>query len=280
MRRWIAIAIATVILLAIAAVAAGQGTSPTDTRASRVLVLWRRFPVGVHPRPVIPINGIVSNPNDGPEDVALGEHQLKLQVALPDSPRMVGGYRLIGASSALHALRSYEKGGGPTASPTPLAIRAVVLGSARFGTDRGWTRLPAWKFYFRGFHQPAMVMAARPYPVPSVRRLVLSGSDSQPGGSAVLSGGGRRLTIEFVGGPAGNQPCDDSYTVTTIASDTAVVFTITTTSVTVPAGEACSDVGYRRTVVAGLPRPLGPRVLVDSTDGRAIPVSARPAWPF
>ncbi len=279
MRRGVAIAMTTIILLVVVAVAAA-GISPIYANASHeALALWQRFPVNAQPRPVIPINAIVSNPNDGPEDVALSGHQLKLQVALPGSPSTAGGYRLIGTNTALSDLRGFESN-GPSLLPPAVAIQAVLLGSARFLTDRGWTRLPAWRFYFKGFQQPASVLAARPYPAPPLRRLDPSGINSQAGGSAVLSSGGRRLTISFTGGPAGNEPCDDSYTVTTIASRTAVVFTIIDTPVPVPTGEPCTAVGYRRQVVARLAYPLGARVLVDSTDGGAIPVTLRSTSPF
>ena len=42
-----------------------------------------------------------------------------------------------------------------------LTIRAVRFGHARFKTDRGQRRLPAWLFSFVGVAQPAKLLAVR-----------------------------------------------------------------------------------------------------------------------
>jgi hypothetical protein len=161
-----------------------------------------------------------------------------------------------------------------------LLIVRIRLGQASFVTDRGRLRLPAWLFYFGRFAEPASVLAVTPYNAPPVRRIDPQGvTNSLDGEQAVVSADGKTLRIFFTGGPAGNTPCDDRYTATVRQSAHAVAFTIRVFPVVDQSKNvACLDVGYTRNVIVRLPRPLGPRVLLDSTDGGAIPVASHPTF--
>jgi hypothetical protein len=144
-------------------------------------------------------------------------------------------------------------------------------------TDRGRQRLPAWLFFAQGLREPDAVLAVRPYVLPKSLRSqlppwVVADTEEE---FATASQGGRAITISFVGGHAGHQPCDDSYTASATPSRTAVAFIIRQIPVTtpLPADTGCYEVGYERTVTVHLTQPLGPRVLIDGADAIPIPVS-------
>jgi hypothetical protein len=184
----------------------------------------------------------------------------------------MSGYRLRSAASALVLLRADPGRGSRVA---PLSINRVVLGVATFSTDRGEDTLPAWKFYFHGVEQPAAVLALVRSEVfePPHAHIYAQGVSDFEDDAAKMSSEGRDLTISFIGGPAGHQPCDASYTANAAADARAVAFTIIVHAVPIPPSEACSLVGYRRTTTIRLGRPLAGRVLIDGTDGGPIAVT-------
>jgi hypothetical protein len=88
---------------------------------------------------------------------------------------------------------------------------------------------------------------------------------------ATLSDHGRDVTVSFTGGPAGDKPCDLSYTASATGDSHAVAITIIAHPV--PTNEACTLQGYNRIATAHLQQPLGGRVLIDGTDGAIITVT-------
>lgn len=155
----------------------------------------------------------------------------------------------------------------------------VRLGRASFVTGRGQRDLPAWQFSCGRFRERVSVLAVVPFNAPPLRRLDPDGvGNSEDGEQAVISAGGRTLRISFIGGHAGNRPCDDSYSATARQSNRAVAFTIYEHPAPAPPNTACALIGYQRTAVVRLSRPLGARVLVDSTDGGVIPVARNPTF--
>jgi hypothetical protein len=58
-----------------------------------------------------------------------------------------------------------------------------------------------------------------------------------------------------------------------VADDRAVAFTIHTITKSGPPGTICSAVGYFRTAILRLAKPLGARVLISSSDGGAVAVT-------
>ena len=123
-------------------------------------------------------------------------------------------------------------------------------------------------FFFRGVERPAAVLALAQSEV---------FEPPHPGGvddTATISGGGRDVSITFVGAPAGDQPCDASYTGTATGDAHAVAFTIITHAVPVAPNVACALPGYSRTATVRLDEPLAGRVLIDATDGDPVAVTA------
>jgi hypothetical protein len=94
------------------------------------------------------------------------------------------------------------------------------------------------------------------------------------GECASASHGGRAITISFVGGHAGNLPCDDSCTGSATSTRTAVAVIMRQIPVTTPLPANTGDgVELERTVTVHLTQPPGPRVLIDGADAIPVPVS-------
>lgn len=259
-----------------AAVANVSKSTPSYARTStRALSSWSGFPVNAEPRPVIPLGGgTVSLPrfrNLRDQD-AVDEGSVRLDAVLPHGRSSINGYRLIGAQRAYRELRGDSK---PRIGSVPvLDITSVRFGRAVFLIDRGDVRLPAWLFFFRGFRQPASVLAVRPYRTPATW-------DFDPAlHQAAVSDRGRRLELLLFGGPAGTQGCDDRYTTHTASSREAVVVSIIDQPVPPPPGEACALDAVPVTLFVLLPQPLGNRVLVDSASDDAVPAAARRLLPW
>jgi hypothetical protein len=144
-------------------------------------------------------------------------------------------------------------------------------------TDRGRQRPPAWRFFAQGLRDPGAVLTVRPYVVPKSLRLqlpprVVADTEEE---CASASHGGRAITISFVGGHAGNQPCDDGYIGSATSTRTAVAVIIRQIPVTtrLPVNTGCDGVEFKRTVTVHLTQPPGPRVLIDGADAIPVPVS-------
>jgi hypothetical protein len=235
---------------------------------SPALALWRAFPVNEKPRPVVPLGeGLVLDPSSGFRTVAQSnayqEGRFALGTALPP-----------GSEIAYQRLRA--AGVNDHENVPSLLVTAVKPGAGLFVTDRGRRRLPARRFSFRGVADPASVLALVPPEVfipPPLHRFGQPGPGNSVEDSAKISSSRRTITLTFVGGPAGNAPCDYSYRASAVGDSRAVAFAITSIPVPVPAGQACSLAGYSRTAVVHLARPLGARVLVSATDGGAVPVT-------
>lgn len=242
--------------------------------------MWSHFPVNSRPRPLVvpPVLGQELDPAAGFPSVsaklAFGAGQFKLAAALPHSPRRWEGYPIITAARAMNVLRD-SSAAAKTPTGPPLRITRVSLGTARFLTDRGYSRLPAWRIRLAGVSTPAAVLAVgrsavftQPRLLPSTHR----GFDDYYDEAATVSSDGRTLTLVFVGGPSGHKPCDYSYTAAAAESARAVAVRIYEHPVPDHGPTACSAVGYRRTVKVRLARRLGARVLVDAPSGGVVPV--------
>jgi len=85
------------------------------------------------------------------------------------------------------------------------------------------------------------------------------------------------ITIYFIGAHAGNRPRDAHYSASAVADRRAVAVTIRTVAAPAPPNTICTTIGYTRTAVLHLNKPLGARVLISATDGGALPVHWRAA---
>lgn len=243
------------------------------------LDLWTGFPVQARPRPIVPLGeGIVLDPRTGfPNDqakLAYSQGRFALRARLPSAPVTRDRFAIVSAADAYARLRSAERSGkGRIAA---LVISAVRLRTATFVTDRGRRRLPAWQFSFKGVATPASVLALAPpdvFTVPALEPLGPTGPGNSIEDAATADRSDTRITISFLGAPAGDQPCDARYVASAVTSRRAVAFAIKTIPVPVPSGAFCTAVGYTRTAVLHLTRPLGPRVLISATDGGGVPVT-------
>ena len=263
---------AIVVLLALTgcgASAADQKPARPDTRqaAEHALKPWSRFPVATSSRPIVAIEGSVLAPADGfrtgAAKLAFLQGRFRLGVPLPQAPTRFRGWRVISARQALDLWHS-QSSKGP-APPTPrLVITRIRVASASFTTERGARILPAWAFSVRGLHNPIDVLA-----LPDSRVFVPPAY--WDGDNATISGNGRMIRVGFIGGHAGDKPCDDSYTAGSIADRHAVAFWIIDHPVKTTGNVACVAVGYPRVVDFHLAKPLGARALVDSS-GAPVPV--------
>ena len=252
------------------------GSRRVNSAIEVALDLWNGFPVQATPRPVVPLGeGMVLDPRTGFPDestkIAFGEGRFALGTALPKDPGTVGR---LSAAGAYDLLRSSGRPSGVKVAP--LKVRAVRLGTATFVTDRGRRRLPAWQFWFKRVARPASVLALAPpdlFTPPGLQELGPPGTGNSIEDSARVHPSGKVITISFTGAHAGSRPCDASYSARAVAGRRAVAFTIRTIPARAPLNTICAAVGYTRTAVLHLDKPLGARVLISGTDGGAIPVT-------
>ncbi len=199
--------------------------------SSPALALWRAFPAQAHPRPIVPLGGgMVIDPSTGFPSVAAKtayeEGRFELRTLLPGSVGNFGRFTEIPAGVAYQRLRAM--GVDEHANVPPLIVTAANIGTATFVTDRGRVRLPAWRFSFKGVAHPASVLALGPpdlFIPPALHRFGEPGPGNSIEDSATVSASGKAITLTFVGGPAGNAPCDDSYRASAVADRRAVAFT-------------------------------------------------------
>jgi hypothetical protein len=239
--------------------------------AERALRLWARFPVEATPRPIVLTSSDVEAPRrgfpDGETKLAFVSGAFDLPGRFPDGPGTADGYRLIGAKDAAAALL---RQGNRQPAPMRLAVTAVRLGSAEFGTDRGRRTLPAWLFSLPTVADPAAVLAVAP---PS--RFVIPGNQAAWAAGEEATVGRDRTTIafRFVGSPPGRGPCEAQYAVDAFESRTAVAVSVRQLPHPPVTGNvACPAVGYLNTVSVRLAAPLGARILVAARSGAPIPV--------
>ena len=202
------------------------------------------------------------------------EGRFALGTTLPRSPATVGHDRIVSAAGAYGILRSSGRPSGIKVAP--LIIRAVRLGAATFVTDRGRWRLAAWQFSFKRVATQASVLALAPpdlFTPPPLQQLGVPGPGNSIEDSAMADRSGRAITISFIGTPPGRSPCNAGYSASAVANHRAVAFIIKTITRHGPTGTICTVVGYTRTAVLHLAKPLGARVLISSTDAGAIPVT-------
>ncbi len=271
---------------AVALVVASCGASATDRKeplsdtrhaAEQALKLWGRFAATASPRPIVPIEAVL-DPNIGalsrydpktrrvsdPEAaLAFKASRFALRVALPRTPSRFRGWRVISARRAFGLLlQSGDR--GPDQPKMRLAITRAHLASGSFTTDRGLRTLPVWAFTVQGVQQPVRVLA-----LPGSR--VFMPPVNWDGENATVSGNGHVVRVAFVGDAAGDKPCDSSYTVGNVSNSHAVAFWLIDHPVKTRGSVVCLTIGYHRTVVIHLNRPLAGRVLVNSY-GAPVPV--------
>jgi hypothetical protein len=183
---------------------------------------------------------------------------------------------LISAQQALSGLKA-DASGSSCPECVPLRITGARLTSGSVETSRGPAQAPVWEFTVGGttVRVTRVAIADRVTVVPPPWD-----SSDPPAGISIDSAtgtvGGRQLTVDFTGAPdPGSQPCGADYTAEAIESPTAVVVIVTEHPHSA-FGEACLDVGARRTAVVELAAPLGERVVLEVKQGLPVPVLLAP----
>jgi hypothetical protein len=274
---WVRAGGAVAVLAAVTLLAGCGSTGVTSARPGgpelgRALWAWSGFPAGASPRPLVLAGPGIADPPGfpgGAAKLAYLQRAVQFPATLPPGPVTSGGFQVISARQAVARFRS----GAATGPPVDIRLKVTMvrLGTAKFVTDRGLRRLPAWLLSFAGVRGPAAVLAVAPaqiFPSP-----VPAGGRPPLVDWALLRPDGRVLTVRFSGAPAGHGPCTAGYSLRVASSATAVAVAVTEH----PHGSgnvACSAVGYQRQVTTMLPAPLGARVVVDAASRTAVAVTA------
>ncbi|MEV0717874.1 hypothetical protein [Asanoa sp. NPDC050611] len=241
---------------------------------------WDGFPVDQKPRPIIVTGGglaEISGFNSGDGKLAFMTGRIELAAPLPETPATVTA-DLPDGRFAFPALRPDEafalvRGQGepanaPDASPAPIRITTITLGSAEFGTDRGRLRLPAWLFDGPDFIEPVA------WPALAKEAFWRYGepNDAVTIGPDQLSREGRRIRYAVPG--QSNCPSQPVMRYRVEVTETAATVVLTTVGevVSTPAPAAkdqpCLAIGVAAVPYdVDLSEPLGNRVVIAATDG-------------
>ena len=158
-----------------------------------------------------------------------------------------------------------------------LVANGATLISAPIQTTRGPAMAPTWSFAIQGTAVKVTRLAiANPVTVSPLPWDPMSASVGLHLDSATGTLGGKEVSVSFVGAPdSGDKPCGEDYSAEAVESDLAIVVIVTRHShLAIAAG--CSAVGARRTAIATLSKPLGPRVVLNVDDGLPVPMVVSP----
>jgi hypothetical protein len=245
------------------------------------LALWKGFPAGQVPRPIVWLGN--SSPNgftgDGGKIAAMCS-KFVLGGALPKNlpPAAVATwsdgtkavYAGISAAQAMSLMTRPAPGmaSADCASVNPLVISSAHLGTFEFETDRGKAKMTAWLFGATG------VMGEFAYPALPTKAFwhgELVGTSAGYGAS--LSADGRTLTYRFWGTPDRPGPCGAAYKGVLAESTSAVAIALQVIPNAAPGGApvACDAMAQERFIEVQLASSLGGRVVIDAA-GEAIAV--------
>ncbi|WP_446218639.1 hypothetical protein [Micromonospora sp. IBHARD004] len=174
--------------------------------------------------------------------------------------------------SAEEALAQLRAAGGEDCGCVPLEATAARLTTVRIPTTRGPATAPAWEYTLKG----TAVRLTRIAVAPSAAIVVTPpawGPEYPHGGLAIESATGtttsQRLTVAFTGSPGpGSQPCGVDYSAEAVESVNAVVVIVIEHRHA--DGEACGDIGARRTATVDLAQPLGERAVLEVQQGMPV----------
>jgi hypothetical protein len=239
---------------------------------------WRDFPADRHPRPVVLLNGPVKIAGFRTGEAKLAaieagyslagvtlpaDPPARLPVTLPDGPTELA---TVNAATAFDTLQQFEAPEKRTG--TPLPVTGVVLGAARFRTDRGEVALPAWMFSVQDGLEPFAVVALAPA---AFWRFMTALHSAGP--PVTLGADGRTLRVPL---PQGSG-CTSAAPVAAEVVESAAAVAIGPQPVSPdPQPEDCRAPAILRfaEVTVRLAASLAGRVLVD---GQGNPFEVRPA---
>lgn len=187
-----------------------------------------------------------------------------------------GSAQTLPTISAARALKELQSA-GVQACPECVALKvtAANLATAEVETSRGQATAPAWEFSLQGTGVRITRIAIAAGSSVSVSPPPWDPNDSPVGlsiDSASGAGGGRQLTVTFVGAPGpGSEPCGADYTAEAVESKTAVVVIVIEHRNSYAGG--CRLVGAARTATVQLASPLGDRAVLEVKQGLPVPVT-------
>lgn len=246
-----------------------------------VLQAWADFPVDRKPRPILLLGPAVreSGYHTDEAKIAFATGRLQLAAALPAGPAAIattlpdGVYELpaVTAAQAYEQLRAVgSPQNAPDATPTPLRITKVTLGTASFDTDRGALTLPAWLFEAPDSFEPLAVpaLAASAF---WKHDAVVSPSFAE---ASVLSADGLTLSVQLPAPHPTACPGEPllRYVAEVAESGSAVAVGVRSEVISIQPGARRDDCGYDMMLRSAqyevkLAAPLGNRVLLGPGGG-------------
>jgi hypothetical protein len=225
----------------------------------------------------------------GDAKAALGNGHLLISGAMPGAPAgdgevtwPNGDREKVGLLSAEDALGRITAHRVECPECVNLEVTGARLGTMRVETTRGPAIAPAWEFTIKGSAVRVTRVAADGAGTVQVTPPSWDPHNT-PAGLAISSAAGttgaRQLTVGFTGSPQpASEPCGIDYTAEAVESDTAVVVYLierrhADNERRHADNEVCTDIGFDRTAVAELARPLGERAVLDVTQGLPVPVT-------
>jgi hypothetical protein len=262
--------VAAVLLVSACGTAVSSTPLAPPSPPTGALAAWQDFRANAKPRPIVWFsvpNLMKGFPNDDRKiawtcnKMALADG-LKFPETAPARATatwpsgVTASYQAMPAGNALPHLKAPPGGSTDCARVQPLVITTIRYDTASFGTDRGFAQMSAWLFdtAYGSYAYPALDPSAY-----WQGGMVTSGS---VGGRA--SPDGKTLTLSLVGGPDTPGPCGVDYSASVAESDTAVAVAIASRIHGGGSTTFCDLVGYSRTVMVRLARPIGGRVLLDA----------------
>ncbi|MFC8614967.1 hypothetical protein ACFT9M_00915 [Micromonospora purpureochromogenes] len=285
-RRWLVWATAVAVLGGCGATGSNAGGDDLDRLRQQARDALTRYDQAVHAggaQAFVPVGELTGQLGDWEQKngdnnkQALLAGRIEAATALPTPGQPTGKVvwengrtqpvSLTSAEEALAQLRA--AGAGDCSGCVPLEVTAARLTTVRIPTTRGPAAVPAWEYTLKG----TAVRLTRIAVARSGATVVTPppwDDDHPHGGLAVESATGgmtsRQLTVAFTGSPGpGSQPCGVDYSAEAVESANAVVVIV----IAHPHadGEACGDIGARRTATVELVRPLGERAVLEVQQG-------------
>lgn len=227
--------------------------------ARRALTLWDSFPID-EPRPIVLMHG--------PVELCQGFNNADAYSAMR--------YGLIVADETvapepMQTIRTYSSDQSNQRVPkTPLRILSAVLTETVFSTDRGPTRLPAWKIEAVDAIGPIWVVASETIAQCWFGHLARDWYQQGPHilTSATFRNEDSELVVRFIGGSENFF----EYEGVAVESRTAIsAVPLARLKRSLMPGTAIAAQGFEREIVVRLESPLGGRVLVNH-DGAPVEV--------
>ncbi|MFF4423533.1 hypothetical protein ACFY04_22600 [Streptomyces sp. NPDC001549] len=237
---------------------------------SAALRQWREGYHPLDPQDWQPTGGFHSGEDKG----AYAEGNFVLRAGLPDTPppdtpirRPDGSTLTLPLQSAAQAYGEIARGPGRDREHA-LPVTGVRFGESTVRTSRSPARVPAWLFTVEGYDTPLIRIAVSPGEVVPPPVLPLEDADGRTARLFGLQGAPEATTV---GVTAGHGSCDGGVAVDVLEGvGTVVLSGRILPGAALEPGTACDAMLRTLKVEVVLSRPVGDRIVVDATTGRAL----------